>query len=260
MLKVRVIPTLLLKNYGLVKGISFDSWRRVGTVLPAINVYNSRNVDELILVDIEASNQNREFSIDSVNDVADNCFVPLSIGGGINDVSSATKLIENGCDKVTINSAIFSNPKLITQLADLFGSQAVIASIDVYYENNNYTCFSHSGKKNQMQNPLEIAKKVQDLGAGEILLTSINNDGKMEGYDYKLTELVSNGVSVPVIASGGAGNSSHMLTVIKECGASAVAAASIFHFTEVTPNDIKEHLRKNKIPVRDSNWTLYPIK
>ena len=159
MLKVRVIPTLLLKNYGLVKGIGFDSWRRVGTVLPAINVYNSRNVDELILVDIEASNQNREFSIDSVNDVADNCFVPLSIGGGINDVSSATKLIENGCDKVTINSAIFSNPKLITQLANLFGSQAVIASIDVYYENNNYTCFSHSGKKNQMQNPLEIAKK-----------------------------------------------------------------------------------------------------
>ncbi len=253
MLKVRVIPTLLLKNYGLVKGIGFDSWRRVGTVLPAINVYNSRDVDELILVDIEASNQKKEFSIDSVNDVADNCFVPLSIGGGINNISGATRLIENGCDKVTINSAIYSNPKLITQLANLFGSQAVVASIDVSYEKNNYTCFSHSGKKNEMQTPLEIAKKVEDLGAGEILLTSINNDGKMEGYDYKLTELISNNVSIPVIASGGAGNSSHMLTAIKECGASAVAAASIFHFTEVTPNDIKEHLRKNKIPVRDSN-------
>ncbi len=146
-----------------------------------------------------------------------------------------------------------SNPKLITQLANLFGSQAVVASIDAYYEKNNYTCFSHSGKKNEMQTPLEIAKKVEDFGAGEILLTSINNDGKMEGYDYKLTELISNNVSIPVIASGGAGNSSHMLTAIKECGASAVAAASIFHFTEVTPNDIKEHLRKNKIPVRDSN-------
>ena len=136
MLKIRVIPTLLLKNYGLVKGIGFDSWRRVGTVLPAINVYNSRNVDELILVDIEATNQKKEFSIDSVNDVADNCFVPLSLGGGINNISSATKLIENGCDKVTINSAIYSNPKLITQLANLFGSQAVVASIDAYYEKN----------------------------------------------------------------------------------------------------------------------------
>ena len=252
MLKVRVIPTLLLKNYGLVKGKSFDSWRRVGTVLPAVNVYNSRNVDELILVDIEASIKDKEFSIDSVNDIADNCFVPLSIGGGINNISSAKSLIENGCDKVTLNSSIYTNPKLITELANLFGSQAVVASIDVFFQKDKYTCFSHSGSKDEMVTPLEIAKKTEELGAGEILLTSINNDGKMEGYDYRITELISENVNIPVIASGGAGSADHMVSVIKECGASAVAAASIFHFTEITPNDIKEHLRNNKIPVRDS--------
>ena len=155
MLKVRVIPTLLLKNYGLVKGKSFDSWRRVGTVLPAVNVYNSRNVDELILVDIEASIKDKEFSIDSVNDIADNCFVPLSIGGGINNISSAKSLIENGCDKVTLNSSIYTNPQLITELANLFGSQAVVASIDVFFQKDKYTCFSHSGSKDEMVLPVE---------------------------------------------------------------------------------------------------------
>ena len=203
MLKVRVIPTLLWKDFGLVKGISFDSWRRVGTVLPAVNVYNSRNVDELILVDIEASLKNKEFSIDSVNDIADNCFVPLTVGGGINNVSTAKNLIENGCDKVTLNSSIYSNPQLITELANLFGSQAVVASIDVFFQQDKYTCFSHSGNKDEMIHPLEIAKKTEDLGAGEILLTSINNDGRMEGYDYKITEQVSENVNIPVIASGG---------------------------------------------------------
>ncbi len=252
MLKIRVIPTLLLKNYGLVKGVSFDSWRRVGTVLPAINVYNSRNVDELILVDIEASIKNIDFSIDSINDIADNCFVPFCVGGGINNVSSATKLIENGCDKITLNSSIYTNPKLISQIASLFGSQAVVASIDVFLENENYTCFSHSGTNNQKISPLEIAKKVEDLGAGEILLTSMNNDGKMEGYDYKIIEKISQSVNIPVIASGGAGKAEHMLKAIQECGASAVAAASIFHFTEITPNDIKDYLKSNKISVRDS--------
>ena len=167
MLKVRVIPTLLLKNYGLVKGKSFDSWRRVGTVLPAVNVYNSRNVDELILVDIEASIKDKEFSIDSVNDIADNCFVPLSIGGGINNISSAKSLIENGCDKVTLNSSIYTNPQLITELANLFGSQAVVASIDVFFQKDKYTCFSHSGSKDEMVLPVEskIAFKLfSDLG------------------------------------------------------------------------------------------------
>ena len=252
MLKVRVIPTLLMKNYGLVKGIGFDSWRRVGTVLPSINVYNSRNVDELILVDIEASRNDKQFSIESINDIADNCFVPLSVGGGINDISSATKLIESGCDKVTLNTSIYKKPKLISDLSDIFGSQAVIASIDVAKKDNGYYCFSNSGSKNENVGPTEVAKIVEDCGAGEILLTSINNDGTMNGYDYKLVEIVSSKASIPVIASGGAGKPEHMLKAIKESGAAAVAAASIFHFTEITPNDIKDYLKENKIPIRDS--------
>jgi len=252
MLKIRVIPTLLIKNYGLVKGISFDSWRRVGTVLPSINVYNSRNVDELILVDIEASKNNRQFSIESINDIADNCFVPLSVGGGINNISSAIKLIESGCDKVTLNSAIYTNPKLITELSNIFGSQAVIASIDAVEIDGKYYCFSNSGTKNENMDPIEIASTVEDSGAGEILLTSINNDGTMKGYDYELIERISSKVGIPVIASGGAGNAQHMLKAINESGASAVAAASIFHFTEITPNDIKDYLKENKIPIRDS--------
>ena len=198
MLKVRVIPTLLLKNYGLVKGKSFDSWRRVGTVLPAVNVYNSRNVDELILVDIEASIKDKEFSIDSVNDIADNCFVPLSSGGGINNISSAKSLIENGCDKVTLNSSIYTNPQLITELANLFGSQAVVASIDVFFQKDKYTCFSHSGSKDEMVLPVEskIALKLLSDAGYKVKLETLSVGHKIPLQAKSLIENFINKVNL----------------------------------------------------------------
>ena len=250
MIKTRIIPTLLLKEYSLVKGVSFDSWRTIGTVLPSVKVFNARDVDELILVDISASKNSRNFKSENIKEIADNCFVPLTVGGGINSLESAKNLIENGCDKISINSSIFTNPKLINKIASSYGNQAVVASIDVKRIDNNYICFSHSGTVNTSLSPVEVSKKVEDLGAGEILLTSIDNDGTLQGYDYKLLEEISTNTNIPIIASGGAGDPKHMVKAIKECGVSAVAAASIFQFTEITPNDIRDYLNKNNIAIR----------
>ena len=250
MIKSRIIPTLLLKDYSLVKGVAFDSWRTIGTVLPSVKVFNTRDVDELILVDISASKSRRNFKSENIKEIADNCFVPLTVGGGINSLESAKNLIENGCDKISINTAIFNNAKLIHEIASSYGSQAVVASLDVKKINNKYTCFSYSGTVNTGLDPVEVAKIVEDFGAGEILLTSIDNDGTLGGYDYKLLERVSLNTKIPIIASGGAGKPEHMLKAIKECGVSAIAAASIFQFTEFTPNDIREFLIKNNVAVR----------
>lgn len=250
MLKVRVIPTLLWKNLGLVKGVAFDSWRRVGTILPAIRIYNTRDVDELILVDIEASKKNSEIDYETVNDLAQDCFVPFTVGGGINSLDQVKKLLRSGADKVSLNSGVYQNPKLIEQIASQFGSQCVVVSIDVKRDSDGaYHCFSHAGTKATGLNPVEWAKEVASLGAGEILLTSIDRDGSMSGYDLQLISDVTAAISIPVIASGGAGSYNDMLLAIK-AGASAVAAASIFHFTEQTPAAAKEYLTLNKIPVR----------
>lgn len=250
MLKVRVIPTLLWKNLGLVKGVAFDSWRRVGTILPAIRIYNTRDVDELILVDIEASKKNSEIDYETVNDLAQDCFVPFTVGGGVNSLDQVKKLLRSGADKVSLNSYLYQNPNLIEQIANQFGSQCVVVSIDVKRDNDGaYHCFSHAGTKATGLNPIEWARKVARLGAGEILLTSIDRDGSMSGYDLQLISDVVAAVNIPVIASGGAGSYDDMLLAVK-AGASAVAAASIFHFTEQTPAAAKEYLALNKIPVR----------
>ena len=148
-------------------------------------------MDELILVDISASKSRRNFKSENIKEIADNCFVPLTVGGGINSLESAKNLIENGCDKISINTAIFNNAKLIHEIASSYGSQAVVASVDVKKINNKYTCFSYSGTINTGLDPVEVAKIVEDFGAGEILLTSIDNDGTLSGYDYKLLEKVS---------------------------------------------------------------------
>jgi cyclase len=251
MLKVRVIPTLLWKNLGLVKGVGFDSWRRVGPVLPAIKVYNSRDVDELVLLDITASREVRDPDHDSINDFSDECAVPFTVGGGIRNVDQIVLLLRSGADKVAINSAAYSDTALVSAGANRFGAQCIVASIDARRLGNGcYVCFSHSATVNTGKNPVEWAKELADRGAGEILLTSIDRDGTMTGYDRELIELVVGAVNVPVIASGGAGNYQHMIDVVKQAGASAVAAASIFHFTEQTPAGAKAAMRAAGIPVR----------
>lgn len=254
MLKVRVIPTLLWKNVGLVKGVSFDSWRRVGTVLPSITVYNTREVDELILVDITASEENREPDYDAVEEFSQECFVPLTVGGGIRSIEHIKNLLRAGADKVCINSCSFEEPDLISQAAQRFGSQCIVASIDARKnENGHYECYSFAGSRPTGKEVVAWAKTLEELGAGEILITSVEKDGTMEGYDIELINHVSSNVGIPVIASGGAGNYQHLLDAIRIGRAAAVAAASIFHFTEQTPKAAKEFLKANGVPVRNYN-------
>ncbi|MEO8313279.1 MAG: imidazole glycerol phosphate synthase cyclase subunit [Pseudomonadota bacterium] len=253
MLKVRVIPTLLWKGFGLVKGVGFNSWRRVGSVLPALKVYNTRDVDELILVDITASLEQRAPDHDAVADFSDECFVPLTIGGGINNLQQIVNLLRAGADKICVNSATFDDPQLVDQAASRFGAQCVVVSIDVRrQEDDSRSVFTQSGTRDTGKDPCSWAREMADRGAGEILLTSIDRDGTMSGYDLALVERVTSCVDIPVIASGGAGNYQHMVDVIKQGGASAVAAASMFHFTEQTPAGAKKALQTAGIPVRQA--------
>jgi cyclase len=250
-LKVRVIPTLLWKNYGLVKGVAFDSWRRVGPVLPAIKVYNSRDVDELVLVDITASQEKNEPDHDSVADYSQECSVPLTVGGGISKTEHVVALLRAGADKISVNSAAYTRPELIDAASRRFGSQCVVASIDARrMEDGTYRCYSHAATVDERRDPVEWACELADRGAGEILLTSIERDGTMTGYDLTLIERVAQAVQVPVIASGGAGNYRHLIEAVTLAGASAVACASIFHFTEHTPAGAKAAMQAAGIPVR----------
>ena len=251
MLKVRVIPTLLWKQFGLVKGVGFESWRRVGPVLPAIKVYNQREVDELILVDILAHQSNDEPDFESIEEFGQDCFVPLTVGGGITHIDQVQRLLRAGADKVSVNTAAFERPQLVTDIAKRHGAQCVVASMDVRAVSpGHWQCFSHAGTRPTDRDVCAWAKELEDRGAGEILLTSIERDGTMQGYDLALIEAVASSVKIPLIASGGAGTYQHMVDAVKQAGASAVAAASIFHFTENTPAGAKAALAAADVPVR----------
>lgn len=250
MLKVRVIPTLLWKQFGLVKGVGFDSWRRVGPVLPAVKVYNRREVDELVLVDIVAHQSDEDPDFESIDEFGKDCFVPLTVGGGITRIEQVQRLLRAGADKVAINTAAYTYPDLINQIAYRHGAQCVVASIDVRAQDGGWACFSHAGQQATGREVVTWARELQDRGAGEILITSIDRDGTMQGYDLALIETVAHAVEIPVIASGGAGNYQHMIDAVTKAGASAVAAASIFHFTEQTPAEAKMSMANAGIPVR----------
>jgi len=254
LLKLRVIPTLLWKDIGLVKGVGFDSWRRVGTLMPAIKVYNTRQVDELIVLDISATSENRVPDYESMKEFSAECFVPLTVGGGVCSLETIRGLLRAGADKVAINSAAYGNPGLIREAAEKFGSQCIVASIDARRNpNGGHDCFSLCGSKATGKEAGAWAREVESLGAGEILITSIERDGTMQGYDLDLLKRVTDSVRIPVIASGGAGNYQHMAEAISLTGCSAVAAASIFHFTHQTPMEAKEYLSARGIPVRNVN-------
>lgn len=253
MLKVRIIPTLLWKQFGLVKGVGFNSWRRVGPVLPAVKVYNQREVDELILVDIVAHESNGDPDFESIDEFGRDCFVPLTVGGGITRIDQVQRLLRAGADKICINTAAYANPELISEIAKRHGVQCVVASIDVRSrEGGRWECFSAAGQSATGRDAQAWAKELEDRGAGEILLTSIERDGTMLGYDLALIAAITQSVSIPVIAAGGAGNYQHMIDAVLQSGASAVAAASIFHFTEQTPAEAKAAMAAAGIPVRNS--------
>lgn len=256
MLKTRVIPTLLWKDVGLVKGVGFDSWRRVGSALPAVKVYNVRDVDELVLLDITASPEHREPDYQTVSELCAECFVPMTVGGGVSNLDAIRRLLLAGADKVAINSAAYTTPQLVSEAARKFGSQCIVASVDVrVMPAGGYQCFSHSGTVATGRDPVSWARELERMGAGEILLTSVERDGTMQGYDLRLIRDVVSAVSISVIASGGAGNYQHMLEAITVAGASAVAAASMFHFTEQTPKEAREYLRQHGVFVRKSGFS-----
>lgn len=250
MLKIRVIPTMLYKSLGLVKGKQFDSNRRVGTALPSIKVYEMRNVDELVLLDIDATNDGDEPDYENIESLSLECFVPFSVGGGISDIEHARQLFRVGADKIVVNTAAFDNPDLINHIVREFGSQAVIVSVDAKKIEEEYFVVTNSGQQVRDMKVVEWVQEVERRGAGEILITSIDRDGMMNGYDIDLCKLVTSHVKIPVIASGGAGCKEDFLQVISEAGVDAVAAASIFHFTQLTPNEIKQYLKDQGLPIR----------
>lgn len=253
MLKKRIIPILLHNNLSLIKGAGFESWRRIGIVRPAIRVFNARDVDEIILLDITATNDQRGPDLELVHDISKDCFVPLTVGGGISSIQHVRDILRNGADKVALNTICYQDLKLVKEAAGMFGSQAIVASVDVLREGSEYICMSHSGTKKENVSLLEHLRALESAGVGEVLLTVINDEGRMQGFDLKLYEFVKNLISVPLIMSGGAGSISDVVRAFEEVSPSAVGISSLFAFTEVTPNEVKAALNEQGIQVRKSN-------
>ena len=245
LLKKRVIPTLLLRDGMLVKGEKFNSWRRIGPVLPMIRVYENRQVDELILLDIAATPEGRGPDFATIADVANECYMPLTVGGGVRDLDTIQELLRGGADKVVICTAVGEDDGFVLKAANKFGSQCIVAAIDVLHGGVVIRC----GKQHTGWRPEKWARACRSIGAGEILLTSVDRDGTLQGYDIDLIRSVSEVVSIPVIASGGAKDYDDFAAAF-DAGAHAVAASAMFQFTEKTPLGAKQHLKEQGIPVR----------
>lgn len=251
MLKSRIIPCLDVKDGRVVKGINFENLIDAGDPVSQAKFYYEEGADELCFLDITASNENRKAIFDVVKQVAKVCFIPLTVGGGIRSIDDFQQLLLSGADKVSINSAAIKNPELISQAANKFGSQCVIIAIDAKKNiSGNYEIFTHGGRNPTGIDAIKWAKEACKLGAGEILLTSMDKDGTKSGYDIQLIKEIASQVTVPVIASGGVGNLGHIAEGFK-AGASAALAASIFHFREYSIKQAKDFLNKENIAVRN---------
>ncbi len=247
----RIIPCLDLKDGRVVKGTNFVGLRDAGDPVEAAIEYNKQGADELVLLDITASSDARNIMVDIVTRVARSIFIPFTVGGGIRTVDDFTAILRAGADKVSVNSAALKNPQIISDAAYKFGSQCVVVAMDAKRtEKGNWTLYLNGGRVDTGIDALEWAKKVESLGAGEILLTSMDCDGVKEGYDLELTRTISENVHIPVIASGGAGKMSHFYDAFTDGKADAVLAASLFHFKEITVPELKEYLSDRGIPVR----------
>jgi imidazole glycerol-phosphate synthase subunit HisF len=250
MLKKRIIPTLLFKDNKLVKGINFNSWRTVGDVMQSVRIYRMRKVDELILLDISATSLNKKIDLDLINEVANECFMPLVFGGGIKTIEDISNTLKAGADKVCINTASINDIKFVKEACKIFGSQAITISVDYKKKGDAIEIWSNSGQVKTNLVFKDYLKVLENIGVGEIILTSIDKDGTMEGYDIATITEVNKFLNIPIIASGGAGSFKNMFDLLKSTNVSALAAGSIYHFTKKTPLDVKKYLNEKKIPVR----------
>ena len=250
MLTKRIIPCLDVKNGTVVKGIKFVNLQNVGDPPEMASAYELQGADEIVFLDISASAEGRETLIHVVEKTAERLFVPLTVGGGIRSKADMRYALNAGADKVSVNTMALADPEVITICAEDFGSQCVVVAIDAKREGRSWKVYTHGGRRRTETDAVEWAARVQELGAGEILLTSMDADGTKDGYDIPLTKAVADAVNIPVIASGGCGNAQHIYEVLTQTGAEAALAASIFHYGELTVSQVKEYLRDRGVRVR----------
>ena len=250
MLKNRIIPCLDVKNGRVVKGINFVDLKDAGDPVEQAKIYSDGGADEICFLDITASNENRDTIYDVVEKTSKKCFVPLTVGGGVRNVEDINKLLNFGADKVSINTAAVQDSKVVEDSSKKFGSQCIVVAIDAKKKEDKWEIFTHGGRKNTGIDAILFAKKMEESGAGELLVTSMDRDGTQVGYDIDLMSKISSKVNIPVIASGGVGNLDHLVDGIKLGKANAVLAASIFHYGKHSIKQAKEYLDSKGIPVR----------
>ena len=250
MLKNRIIPCLDVKNGRVVKGINFVDLKDAGDPVEQAKIYSDGGADEICFLDITASNENRETIYEVVERTSKKCFVPLTVGGGVRSVDDINKLLNCGADKVSINTAAVQKPEVIIESSKKFGSQCIVVAIDAKKNGNKWDVFTHGGRNKTGIDAIQFAKQVEANGAGEILLTSMDKDGTKSGYDIDLLKKITQNSSIPVIASGGVGTLDHFYDGIVNGGASAVLAASIFHYGKFKIKDVKEYLNSKNVSVR----------
>ena len=252
MLTKRIIPCLDVNAGRVVKGVNFVELKDAGDPVEIAKAYDAEGADEQVLLDITASFDNSETVVDMVERVGDQVFIPFTVGGGIRTVADMNRILRAGADKVSVNSAAIDNPELIREGAVKFGNQCIVLAIDAKArpDGGGWTVYKHGGRIDTGLDAVEWAKRGVELGAGEILLTSMDGDGTRAGYDLKLTRAISDAVGVPVIASGGAGTYEHFYKALTEGGADAALAASLFHYKMMTIREVKEYLRSRDVPVR----------
>ncbi|BCU83127.1 imidazole glycerol phosphate synthase subunit HisF [Polycladomyces abyssicola] len=255
MITKRIIPCLDVKDGRVVKGVSFQQLRDAGDPVELARLYDREGADELVFLDISASHEGRKTMIDVVQNAAAQLTIPFTVGGGIGSVEDMFRLLRAGADKVSINTSAILNPQLIEDGARRFGSQCIVVAIDAKYdsEQDDWFVYTHGGRRETGKRAVEWAKEAVDRGAGEILLTSMDQDGQKDGYDLALTRAVADAVRVPVIASGGAGEARHFYEAFEEAGADAALAASIFHYQELSIEEVKRYLADKGVNVR---WTV----
>ena len=250
MLKNRIIPCLDVKNGRVVKGINFVGLKDAGDPVEQAKIYSDGGADEICFLDITASNENRDTIFDVVRETSKKCFVPLTVGGGVRSVEDINKLLNCGADKVSINTAAVQNPDVVEQSSKKFGSQCIVVAIDAKKNNDRWEIYTHGGRNSTGIDAIEFASNMEKRGAGELLITSMDRDGTQIGYDINLMSMISSRVNIPIIASGGVGELEHLVDGIKLGKASAVLAASIFHYGKYSIKEAKEYLVSKGIPVR----------